>query len=43
MRLIAHIEEPALVVRILRHLGLPTSAPRVHPARGPPAQLGWVA
>ncbi len=43
MRVIAHIEEPAVVVRILRHLGLPTSPPVVYPARGPPTQLDWVA
>ncbi len=43
LRLIAHIEEPAVVVRILRHLGLPTTPPPIHPARPPPGQLDWVA
>ena len=43
MGVIAHIEEPAVIVRILRHLGLPTSPPVVYPARAPPAQLDWVA
>ena len=43
MQVIAHIDEPAVVARILRHLGLPTSPPMVHPARAPPGQLDWVA
>ena len=43
MRVIANIEEPAVIVRILRHLGLRASPPVVYPARAPPAQLDWVA
>ena len=39
MRVIAHIEEPEVVVRILRHLGLPTAAPPTARARPPPEQL----
>jgi hypothetical protein len=39
MKLIAMIEEPAVIAKILDHLGLPTELPRVHPARPPPEQL----
>ena len=38
MRVIAHIEEPEVVVRILRHLGLPTAVPPTARARPPPEQ-----
>ena len=34
--LIAQITQPGVVTAILAALGLPTEAPRVHPARGPP-------
>lgn len=42
MRLVALIEEPPVVQRILSHLGLPTDMPRPRPARSPPtlATLG---
>ena len=36
LRLIALIEEAAVIERILRHLGLPTEIPAPHPARAPP-------
>ena len=36
VRIIAAIEEPPVIRKILEHLGLPTSPPRFHPARGPP-------
>ena len=36
LRLIAVIDEPAVVERILRHLGLPTEIPEARPARAPP-------
>ncbi len=36
MRIVAFIEEPAVVESILRHLGEPTQAPATLPARGPP-------
>lgn len=36
LRLIALIEEPAVVGRILRHLGLPVDLPVARPARAPP-------
>jgi hypothetical protein len=39
MKLIAMIEEPAVIEKILSHLGLPTEPPHAHPARPPPAQL----
>jgi len=34
--LIAQITQPGVLTAILAALGLPTEAPRVHPARGPP-------
>jgi hypothetical protein len=36
LRLIALIEEVAVIGRILRHLGLPTDLPVARPARAPP-------
>jgi len=39
MRIIAFITETAPVRRILTHIGEPAEAPRIAPARGPPA---WV-
>jgi len=36
MRIIAFITEAPAVNTILRHLGEPTTAPEVAPARGPP-------
>jgi hypothetical protein len=36
VRIIAAIEDPRVIKKILEHLGLPTSPPRIHPARGPP-------
>ncbi len=36
MRIIAFILEPPVIERILRHVGEPTSAPEVLPARSPP-------
>jgi hypothetical protein len=36
MRLIAMIEEPAVIAKILDHLGLPTEPPAARPARAPP-------
>ena len=40
MRLIALINEAAVIERILRHLGLPTETPAPRPARGPPLLAG---
>jgi hypothetical protein len=37
LRFIATIEDPIVVQRILRHVGLPTEAPEPAPARPPPA------
>ena len=37
MKIIAAIEDPAVIKKILTHLGLPTKAPKPWPARGPPA------
>jgi hypothetical protein len=39
LRLVAVIEDPAVVTRVLRHLGLPTEIPDARPARPPPAAL----
>jgi hypothetical protein len=36
MRLVALVKYPENIARYLRHLGLPTDAPPVAPARGPP-------
>jgi hypothetical protein len=36
MRVIALIEERAVIVKILSHLGLPTERPKLAPARAPP-------
>ena len=36
LRLIALIDEAAVIERILRHLGLPTEIPAAGPARAPP-------
>lgn len=47
LRLIALIEEAAVIERILRHLGVPTEIPAPRPARAPPLrveapdQAGW--
>ena len=40
LRLIALIEEAAVIERILRHLGLPTEIPAPRPARAPPLRMG---
>ena len=39
-RLIALIEEAAVINRILRHLGVPTEMPAPRPARAPPLCVG---
>jgi hypothetical protein len=39
LRLVALIEQSAVVARILNHLGLATEIPAPHPARSPPASL----
>ena len=38
--LIALIENPPVIRRILGHLGLPTEVPAARPARPPPLPLG---
>ena len=40
LRLIAVIDDPAIIHRILRHLGLPTEIPEARPARSPPLPIG---
>jgi uncharacterized protein YbaR (Trm112 family) len=40
LRLLALIEEAAVIERILRHLGLPTEIPATRPARAPPLRMG---
>ena len=37
-RVIACIDEPAVIRKVLRHLGLPIQGATLHPARGPPDQ-----
>jgi hypothetical protein len=39
-RILADVEQPAAIVAILRHLGLPTEAPPIARARDP-AELGF--
>jgi hypothetical protein len=39
LTLIALIEDPAVIVRVLGHLGLPTDIPEAQPARAPPLHL----
>ena len=36
LTLVALIQEPAVIARILRHLGLPEAVPVMRPARAPP-------
>ena len=40
LRLIALIEQAAVIDRILRHLGVPTEIPAPRPARAPPRAVG---
>jgi hypothetical protein len=40
LRLLATIEDPAVVRRILFHLGIPTECSRPAPARPPPEATG---
>ena len=37
--MIAVIDDPAVVERVLRHLALPTEIPSAQPARAPPVPL----
>ena len=37
IKIIAAIEDPKVIKKILDHMGIPSTAPRLHPARGPPA------
>jgi hypothetical protein len=39
-KLLALIEDPAVVRRILTHLGRPTEVPRPRPPRAPPGPVG---
>jgi len=36
MRILAAIEDPKIIRKILDHLGIPSSPPKLGPARGPP-------
>jgi hypothetical protein len=36
MAIVAALISPPAIERVLRHLGLPTAAPQLHPARPPP-------
>jgi hypothetical protein len=40
LELIALIEDPVVIRRILSHLGLPTDVPVARPARSPPLPVG---
>ena len=39
LRLIAVIDDPAVVQRVLRYLGLPTQIPKARPAHAPPTDV----
>jgi hypothetical protein len=39
LRLVALIEQPGVIARILRHLDLPTEVPGTRPARAPPRSI----
>jgi hypothetical protein len=41
LRLVATIEQPAGIEKILAHLGLPTELPSPLPARSPECFPGW--
>ena len=43
LRLVALIEQAAVIDRVLRHLGLPTTIPAPAPARAPPGAVGLFA
>ena len=40
LELIALIEDPSVIRRILTHLGLPAEVPTARPARPPPPPIG---
>jgi len=39
VRLVGFITEPATVRQVLEHVGEPTSAPAIAPARSPPLEM----
>ena len=41
LRVIAAIDDPSVVRKILAHLGLPTERPTIAPARSPPEQFDF--
>ena len=41
MKIIAAIEDPKVIQKILDHKGLPTKPPSLHPARGPPKHQNY--
>jgi hypothetical protein len=41
MVVLAFLSDPDVVSKILRHLGLPVSAPALAPARSPRGQMGF--
>lgn len=42
MKIIAAIEDPKVIRKILDHNGLPTKPPSLHPARGPPKRQNYL-
>jgi hypothetical protein len=41
MKIIAFVVQASQIRQILAHVGLPTEAPKTHPARGPPQSDLW--
>jgi hypothetical protein len=41
MKIIAFVVQASQIRQILAHVGLPTEAPKTHPARGPPQSELW--
>ena len=39
LKFIALVDDPAVIGRVLKHLGLPTEVPEASPARAPPLHL----
>ena len=43
VKVLAAIEEPSVIEKILKHLGLDSDPPQLYPPRGPPENEVWKA